>query len=118
MRILAVNCGSSSIKCRVVDDATHAQGFELRLLLVAEPELLGEPPVTEARAERTIVRRPSRSLRVRDPHPRQRAQRRRGHGYLRLHGPSIRAPPSVTTRPTPMVASPRAVAISLRQNRR
>src|SRR6476469_5568868 len=30
MRILAFNCGSSSIKCRVIDDASHARGFELR----------------------------------------------------------------------------------------
>src|SRR6185369_6281658 len=30
MRILAFNCGSSSIKCRVIDDAAHARGFELR----------------------------------------------------------------------------------------
>src|SRR4030095_16358185 len=31
MRLLAFNCGSSSIKCRVIDDTSHAQGFELRV---------------------------------------------------------------------------------------
>jgi acetate kinase len=31
VRILTLNCGSSSIKCRVIDDLATAAGFELRL---------------------------------------------------------------------------------------
>jgi acetate kinase len=45
MRILAFNCGSSSIKCRVIDDASRAHGFELRVEGIgsAEPRMaIGE----------------------------------------------------------------------------
>jgi acetate kinase len=51
MRILAFNCGSSSIKCRIVDDAAASRPFELRIEGIGDASAAVDAALAELRAQ-------------------------------------------------------------------